>query len=93
MIVIIILAIIAFLYWSLVPAKPKQPTLDELINTSQRKNGEYSNVYLSELTKRTLGFSMYYEANSPIDPSDKKVFTGTKNECLNYVSKYSHKKY
>jgi len=93
MIFIIILIVVAFLYWSLVPAKPKQPTFNDIINASQKQQGNYSNVYRSDTTKKIVGYSMYYEAKSPIDPSDTKVFTGTINECLQYVAKHSHNRF
>ncbi|MFI1773380.1 hypothetical protein [Thalassobellus citreus] len=85
-IVLIILGVI-FLYWSLVPKKPKQPTFNDIINNSERKQGKYANVYKSTLSERTLGMAMYYYGSSPEDPTDKKVFSGTENECQIYVSK------
>lgn len=79
--------VIAFLYWSLVPASPKEPTLNDMINDSQKKQGLYSNVYQSALHTRTTGMNVYYSAKSPESPDDKKIFSGTKNECELYVSK------
>lgn len=81
MIVIIIIVVIAFLYWSLVSAKPKKPTFNDILNEADRTNGSYMNVYKHQYT------GMYYGDKTPINPDDKKVFSGTRIECENYVSK------
>ena len=86
-IVLVIILVSLLLWWSLVPSKNKQTKLDEIINESQQKGSKFSNVYESETFKKTLGYSVFYEANFPQEPNDKKVFSGTINECRNYVSK------
>lgn len=86
-IVLIIILVALFLWWSLVPSTNKQTKLDEIINKSQQEGGKFSNVYKSEIFKKTLGYSVFYESNFPQEPNDKKVFSGTINECHVYVSK------
>lgn len=75
MVVLVIIGIIIFLYWSLVPAKPKQPTINEIFNEYDKKNSNYSIVFKHKYT------GIYYSDVEPINPDDLKVFTGTKTEC------------
>lgn len=87
MTVIIIIVVVIFLWWSLVPpAKPRQRTLDDLINESQRREGNFSNVYKTKLA----GEDFYYIRRSPDKPNDKRVFTGTENECGYYANSYNN---
>lgn len=75
--IIIGIAVIIFLYWSLVPAKPNHSTFDETIYKVQKEKGIYSNVYEEKLMG---GIIFYYEAKEPLKSADKKVFTGTKHQ-------------
>lgn len=85
MTVIIIIVVVAFLWWSLVPpSKPREPNLNDLINRSQSREGNYSNVYKTKLE----GKNFYYVGKSPENPNDKVVFTGTDNECSYIANKY-----
>ncbi|HCE53845.1 MAG: hypothetical protein APF83_01200 [Lutibacter sp. BRH_c52] len=87
MTVIIIIVVVAFLWWSLVPpSKPREPNLNDLINSAQRRDGNYSNVY----KKKLAGSDFYYVGKSPENPNDKVVFTGTDNECSYYANKYDN---
>ena len=81
MTIIIIIAVVAFLWWSLVPAKTQPKNLDDLINQTQKEHRDYSNVYKTKLLKEDF----YYSAIYAKAPDDVKVFSGTKNECSNYV--------
>jgi len=81
MVVIIVILVVAFLYWSLVPKQPKQPTFNDIINNAEKRQGNYSNVYKHKYT------GMFYADTTPINTDDIKVFTGTQNECEIYVSK------
>lgn len=84
MTILIIIAVVIFLWWSLVPAKTQPQNLNDLINESQKKHGDYSNVYKTKL----LGENFYYSAIYPKEPDDIRVFSGTKNDCSNYVFKH-----
>lgn len=81
---IIIIVIGAFLYWSLVPAKPRN--LNDAINDAQKRNGQYSNVYIDYKLNKILG-PVHYIGIQPNDLNDKKVFSGTLNECENYIAR------
>lgn len=75
MAVLVIIGVIIFLYWSLVPAKPKQPTIHDFFNDLDKKNGNYSHVF------RDKYMGIYYSDVKPINPDDVRVFSGTKTEC------------
>ncbi len=85
MTVIIIIAVVIFLWWSLVPAKSREPNLTDIINNAQRDNGNYSNVYSTDF----LRGNYYYSDKFPKESKDILVFTGTKFECENYVYHYN----
>jgi hypothetical protein len=89
MVVLIIVIGLAFLYWSLVPKKPKEPTLNDIIHSSQKRNGKVTHVYKNTLTERVLGSAVYYYADSPDEESDIKVFSGTVIECQRYINRHS----
>lgn len=85
MTILIIIAVVIFLWWSLVPpSKPREPNLNDLINRAQRRDGNYSNVYKTKL----VGRDFYYVGKTPLEPQDVKVFTGTENECTYYANRY-----
>ncbi|WP_335965241.1 hypothetical protein [Galbibacter sp. PAP.153] len=88
MTIVIIIIVIIFLYWSLVPARPKQHNLNDIINQTQKNEGKFSNVYLDYEFSQTFG-KTYYVSKSPNDLRDKKVFSGTENECENYVFQHN----
>jgi len=81
MTIIIIIAVVIFLWWSLVPAKPRQRNLNDFINESQEKSKNYSNVYRTKM----VGQDVYYSDNAPREINDVKVYTGTENNCDNYI--------
>lgn len=82
--VIIVLLIGAFLWWSLVPAKPKQPTLHDILNDTDKRQGNFMNVYKHKYT------GVYYADKTPINSDDKRVFSGTKTACESYVTKHTN---
>lgn len=87
MTVIIIIAVVIFLWWSLVPpAQPRQKNLNDLINESERRQGNYCNVYKTKLA----GKDFYYSEKIPDKPNDIRVFTGTENECIHYANRYNN---
>ena len=81
MLVLVIIGIIVFLYWSLVPAKPKQPTVYEMFNESDRNKANYSYVFKHKYT------GIYYSDKEPINSDDLKVFTGTMTECESFANR------
>lgn len=84
MTIAIIIIVIIFLYWSLVPARPKQPSLNDIINQTQKREGIFSNVYLDHELNPIIG-EAYYISKIPNDPRDKIVFSGTENDCENFM--------
>lgn len=64
--------------------KPKQPTLNNIINQAQKNKGKFSNVYLDYELNQTIG-RVYYISKIPNDPKDKKVFSVTENEFENFM--------
>ena len=85
MIILIVIGIIIFLWWSLVPAKTQEHNLNDLINKSQTRNGINSNVYKT----KSIGRDFFYVSKSPKEDTDVKVFSGTENECNNYMFRHN----
>lgn len=81
MLVLVFIGLIVFFYWSLVPAKPKQPIVYDLFKESDRNNLNYSNVFRHKYT------GIYYSDKEPINSDDIKVFTGTVTECESYANR------
>ncbi|GAB4160017.1 MAG: hypothetical protein Tsb0033_15350 [Winogradskyella sp.] len=89
MLVLVIIIGLAFLYWSLVPKKPNETTLNDIIHSSKKRNEKVIHVYKNTLTERVLGNAVYYYADSPDEESDVKVFSGTVIECQRYINRHS----
>lgn len=89
MAIILIILGAAFLYWSLVPKRPKEPTFNDILHQSQKRSGKITHVYKNTLTERTLGTPIYYYADAPDTDSDVKVFSGTVVECQRYINRHS----
>lgn len=89
MAVLIIIVVVAFLYWSLVPKRPKEPSFNDILHQSQKRGGKITHVYKNTLTEKVLGNPIYYYADSPDEESDVKVFSGTVVECQRYINSRS----
>ena len=89
MVVLVIIIIVAILYWSLVPKRQKEPSLNDILHNPQRRKGKITHVYKNTLTERVLGNTIYYYADSPDEESDVMVFSGTVIECQKYINRHS----
>ena len=81
--VVIFIIVVVFLWWSLVPKKPKQPTFNDILNEAEKRQGKYSRVFQNSNKYAPV---KYYRAKEPIDDKDKQVFSGTESECDRFIS-------
>ena len=79
--VVIFIIVVLFVYWSLVPAKPKNRSFSDIVKDSERRSGKFSNVYKHKYT------GVYYSSIESINNDDEIVFSGTQTECESYSAK------